>query len=92
MSPAPGKRPAEEENMPSTAEKRPAKGSQHRPRVMVALRPAVYDLLTAWARKQRRAASWELHNVLLEFFVSKGEITQEEADQLWDDVMRRRED
>jgi hypothetical protein len=87
----PGKQPPGEKQLPETAEK-VGKGSQHRPRAMVALRPGVYDILTDYARKQRRAASWELHNILLEFFVSKGEITQEEADELWDDVIRRRDD
>lgn len=65
----------------------PKKGTGHRPRVMVALRPAVYDLLTAFARKQRRAASWQLHNVLLERFVAEGIIDQARADELWDDVV-----
>lgn len=72
--------------MQSTAEKR-AKGSGHRPRVMVALRPSVYDLLTAYAKKQRRASSWELHNIVLQHLVAAKQITQEEADVLWDDVI-----
>lgn len=78
--------------MPVEAPASRPKGSQHRPRVMVAMRPGVYDRLSAYAKKQRRAASWELHNILLEFLVSKGEITQEEADELWDDVVRRKDD
>jgi hypothetical protein len=86
------KEPApQEQQMPPTVEKAP-KGSQHRPRVMVAMRPAVYELLTNYAKKTRRAASWELHNLLLEAFVNKGEITKDEADTLWEDVIRKRDD
>lgn len=67
------------------------KGSRHRARQMVALRPAVYDLLVAEAKENRRAASWELQNILIEHFVATGRITQEKADELWDDLINRRE-
>jgi hypothetical protein len=89
--PVPASMPPQDQQMPQIIEKA-SKGSQHRPRVMVALRPAVYELLASYAKKTRRAASWELHNLLLEAFVSKGEITQDEADALWDDVIRKQSD
>src|SRR4051794_12352255 len=77
---------AKGQKMQGTASKA-GKGTGHRPRVMVALRPAIYELLTAYAKKQRRAASWELHNIILQHLVQADVIDQARADELWDDVI-----
>lgn len=67
-------------------------GSRHRARKQIALRPGVYSVLKRYADKRRQHVRWALHDILLREFVQLGELTQQEADLLWDDLASRGQD
>lgn len=69
----------------------PQTGSRHKPRVMVGFIPEVYDELASYADDKKQAVRWAAHDVILQFLVEQGRITQERADQLWRKLTRRGE-